>query len=155
MCSAAVAAVTLSAGGAAADDDLISALNNPAVGAACFPSGQVGSGNTFNGTQNINCSQSTSQDITNPPTTTGGGVTGQVVLEEGFTIEPHSFNGEFVACPAGKVVTGGGLELGGEGLVVLQDRPSDEGDGWIVGVGNLTDNPLTASAFAVCVDAAA
>lgn len=50
VCTTAAAAVILSAGGAAADGELVSALNNPAIGAVCFPAGQVGSGNTFNGT---------------------------------------------------------------------------------------------------------
>lgn len=154
MCTAAAATVILSAGGAAADDDLISALNNPAVGAVCYPSGQVGSGNTFNGTQNVGCAQSTDQTVTNPTPPANGGVTGQEVRRRTVTIEPQTFNGAYVQCPAGKVVTGGGFEIGNLEPVVLQNRPSDDETAWIVGVGNTTDRQITIIAYAVCVDAA-
>ncbi|MFJ3726623.1 hypothetical protein ACIPYQ_29240 [Streptomyces sp. NPDC090045] len=108
VCTAAAVAFVLSGGVAAADDDLLSALNNPAIGAACLPSGQAGVGNTVNGTQSISCSQSTSQDIANPPTPTNGGVTGQVIEVDPVTMEPNTVSAEVVQCPAGKVVTGGG-----------------------------------------------
>ncbi|MCX5377795.1 hypothetical protein [Streptomyces sp. NBC_00091] len=65
----AMAALLLGAGtGHAADDgSLLSLLDVPSVTVACFPAGQVGQGNTFTGTQNINCSQSASQTNPTPP----------------------------------------------------------------------------------------
>ncbi|WP_241695311.1 hypothetical protein [Streptomyces sp. C] len=91
----------------------MSLLNNPAVGAVCFPSGQVGSGNTFNGTQNINCSQSTSQSVTNPTPPADGGVTGreEVFASSPAPIQPGQRGGASVQCPEGKISTGGGHQL--------------------------------------------
>ncbi|MFE1559442.1 hypothetical protein ACFW6V_31195 [Streptomyces sp. NPDC058734] len=42
LCAAATPAVVLSAGTATADDDLLSALDNPAIGAACLPTASEG-----------------------------------------------------------------------------------------------------------------
>ncbi|MER5530286.1 hypothetical protein ABT075_37855 [Streptomyces sp. NPDC002677] len=64
-------AVGLSAGSARADDDsLLSFLGTPSITLVCFPSGQVGQGNSFTGTQTVNCSQSAT---TNSPA--GNGIT--------------------------------------------------------------------------------
>ncbi|MFJ3721522.1 hypothetical protein ACIPYQ_03010 [Streptomyces sp. NPDC090045] len=157
MCSAAAAAVTLSAGGAAADGELASALNNPAIGAVCFPSGQVGSGNTFNGTQNINCSQSTAQSVSNPATPADGGVTGQeVVFSDAISVAPHDFGVATATCPPGKVITGGGYQKEPQ-LKTIFNAPgssSPNGTEWVVSARNDTDEPDTFVAWAVCVDSA-
>lgn len=153
-CTTAAAAVLLSAGGAAADDDLISALNNPAVGAVCFPSGQVGSGNTFSGTQNINCAQSTDQTITNPTPPANGGVTGQeVVFSEETFLEPGQQGGATAECPAGKVVTGGGYDKDTE-LGLFYNGRYAFGSGWQVVGWNFTNRRVSLRAHAVCVDSA-
>ncbi|MDK9501387.1 hypothetical protein QEZ40_000828 [Streptomyces katrae] len=154
LCTAATAAVVLSAGTATADDDLLSALNNPAIGAACLPFGQAGVGNTVNGTQNIGCNQSTSQDITNPAPA-GGGVTGEEVTFDVHTV-PATTEATYTAqCPAGKVVTGGGyvrpasVDILASGSDIGPNRTA-----WGVVANNPTQTPENIAVYAVCVDAA-
>ncbi|MEU9714299.1 hypothetical protein [Streptomyces sp. NPDC047976] len=154
VCTTAVAVVALCAGAAVADDDLLSALNNPAIGAACLPSGQAGVGNTVNGTQNVSCSQSTSQDITNPTPAADGGVTGQVIETDPVEAFANTFSAEAVQCPVGKIATGGGFMNGDPALNVLFDAPSADGTAWVVGVNNPTNTDSEVTGFAVCVDAA-
>ncbi|MGW7455819.1 hypothetical protein [Streptomyces sp. NPDC054787] len=156
VCSTATTAVILSAGGAAADDDLISALNNPAVGAVCHPSGQMGLGNTFNGTQNVSCAQSTDQTVTTPTPPADGGVTGTEVAESEVVDVPSGGTaGATAECPAGKVATGGGFTQSG-GLIVIHNAPyGSPPTGWSVVVSNPAANPPGfLRAWAVCVDAA-
>ncbi|MFH8892949.1 hypothetical protein [Streptomyces sp. NPDC017949] len=155
VCTTAAAAVILCAGGAAADGELVSALNNPAIGAACFPSGQVGSGNTFYGTQNINCSQSTSQDITAPTPPADGGVTGEEVVRVQGTIPPQQVAAVIAECPPGKVVTGGGFSK--SRAVNVLDSTSGPGANrtlWFATGHNPTDSVEVLAVSAVCVDAA-
>ncbi|MFD9411962.1 hypothetical protein ACFWBN_33810 [Streptomyces sp. NPDC059989] len=160
VCTTAATAVILSAGGAAADGELVSALNNPAVGAACFPSGQVGSGNTFNGTQNISCSQSTDQTITNPAPAADGGVTGrEEVFAAGVTVEPGLTSGAAAMCPEGKVPTGGGFQRGpfASHWDSIESAPTESGDGtrgWQTSARNAGTVPGAFHAWAVCVDEA-
>ncbi|MEU6666661.1 hypothetical protein [Streptomyces sp. NPDC046727] len=86
------------------DDTTVSGLLNPAVTLACFPSGQVGSGNTFTGTQNVNCSQSAT--ATTPGTSTD---TGYVLLTERHHCEAGATCVATLQCPEGKQATGGGV----------------------------------------------
>jgi hypothetical protein len=113
---AAVAATTFLGGTAAhADGDGgllgLGLLNTPSITLACFPAGQVGSGNSFTGNQNINCSQSA--QATAPEGSRGGGVTGaELVFGNLVTIPPGESRELTVDCPAGKIATGGGFDGG-------------------------------------------
>jgi hypothetical protein len=60
-----------------------------------------------------------------------------------------------VNCPAGKVATGGGVTLGnpaGE-VVMAESRPTAAGAGWTVTVLNFSDQPNSATPYAVCATA--
>ncbi|MCX5378594.1 hypothetical protein [Streptomyces sp. NBC_00091] len=158
VCTAAAAAVVFSAGGAAADDDLLSALNNPAIGAACLPSGQAGVGNTVNGTQNISCNQSTSQDITNPTPPADSGATGwEAVSAASAPVAPGQFGGAGVQCPLGKIATGGGQQFRPFESTwdSTESNPTEAGNGqtgWQVRARNTSAVSGTVFARAVCVD---
>ncbi|MGW8687502.1 hypothetical protein ACWGNN_42040 [Streptomyces sp. NPDC055817] len=146
----ATAAVFVSTSGAQAQegDGLLSLLNVPSVTVACFPAGQVGQGNTFNGTQNVGCSQSASS------TPAGGGVTGQEVVDTGFvTVDRDTAQLITATCPAGKVVTGGGY--GGQDFEILQNEPTPAGNAWqVFAVNRSTTEDRNIRVRAVCVDAA-
>ncbi|MEV8534829.1 hypothetical protein [Streptomyces sp. NPDC051211] len=107
----AAAALVFGAGGAHADTEgsLLSLLGTPSITLACFPSGQVGQGNTFTGTQNVNCSQSATSTSTG--TTPSSGVPGYEVITERHNCGPNTTGECFVIleCPPGKKATGGGI----------------------------------------------
>ncbi|MER5530285.1 hypothetical protein ABT075_37850 [Streptomyces sp. NPDC002677] len=150
----AAAAVALSAGGATADDELLSALNNPAIGAACLPSGQVGVGNTVNGTQNVSCSQSASQTIPTPPA--NGGVTGAERVMGSANANANSAFFVDVPCPSGKIATGGGY-LGSINASITVTGSAPVGDpptSWRVYGINYGGFATVVDAYAVCVDSA-
>ncbi|MGR4884280.1 hypothetical protein ACIPUC_33390 [Streptomyces sp. LARHCF249] len=157
-CTVAAAAVLLGLGEAAADDDLVSALNNPAIGAVCFPSGQVGSGNTFNGTQNSTCAQSTDQTITNPTPPADNGATGWVtVTVNSGPIAPGQRGGTQAMCPVGKVATGGGQEFFPfmSTWDSIESDPTESGNGqtgWQVFARNTSGAPGSINARVVCID---
>ncbi|GLX19457.1 hypothetical protein Slala02_27720 [Streptomyces lavendulae subsp. lavendulae] len=146
-------AVGLSAGGAHADgESLLSLLDTPSITLACFPSGQVGQGNTFTGTQTVNCSQSATQ------TSTGGngggdeGFTGyEVVRAAGESVPPGDFDTTTVPCPAGKRAIGGGFDAEGTETFPIASRPTASNDAWFVAVKNTgTTNTVNWEAYAIC-----
>ncbi|MGE7390471.1 hypothetical protein ACQKM2_33830 [Streptomyces sp. NPDC004126] len=153
LCTAAAAAVVLSAGTATADDDLLSALNNPAIGAACLPSGQAGAGNTFTGTQNVNCSQSAQSTSGG----SGGGLTGYEVVSETFQCGVQGVCELAPKCPPGKKVTGGGTypTTYAPGLGILRNGTEPGGDNtvWHGAIYNGTAAPVDFTVQAICANA--
>jgi hypothetical protein len=161
--TAATAAVLLSAGGAQAQGDggLLSLLDDSPLLQVCYPMGQVGQGNSFTGTQNINCSQNA--EVTAPTNGNGGGVTGAEVAIGETRVAPGTSGTAIATCPEGKVATGGGFGwVGGPPvrytssfpLVEDFDTPPTQ---WAVNADN--ENPPGSEvsrywAYAVCVDAA-
>ncbi|MBW5485134.1 hypothetical protein [Streptomyces bambusae] len=141
-------------GRAAADDDLISALDNPAVGAVCFPSGQMGLGNTFNGTQNIGCSQS------GESTSSGGsgGFTGHEVVTRSVDCPAGQLCGVTVDCPTGKKATGGGVvtsQVNSSIHVVrsgLDPSTADDAFRWEAIVFNGGTSQVAVTAQVICAD---
>ncbi|MEU0375204.1 hypothetical protein ABZ070_34590 [Streptomyces sp. NPDC006283] len=156
--SASAAALLIGAGGAHAQGEggLLSLLGNPSIVLACFPSGQVGQGNTFSGTQNINCSQSAST-TTNPPAPNGG-ITGyEVVPGGGFTVSDGVTVGGTVACPAGKRVLSGGVNITSgfsSDLRITTSGPNPAGTNWRLGVAGV-DDPVSGEFYAICANAVA
>ncbi|MFJ9822407.1 hypothetical protein ACIRU3_45795 [Streptomyces sp. NPDC101151] len=79
--TAATALFLCSAGSSQAQGEggLLSLLGSPSIVLFCFPSGQVGHDNTFNGIQNISCSQSGPAATTAPGGGKGEGITVTVI----------------------------------------------------------------------------
>ncbi|MGW7462662.1 hypothetical protein [Streptomyces sp. NPDC054797] len=71
----------------------------PSVTVACFPTGQAGANNTFNGTQNINCSQSTQATSSGSGS---GGFTGYEVVTDSVECPVDATCSITVTCPTGK-----------------------------------------------------
>lgn len=155
------AAVGASAGSAHAqgDGELLSLLGNPSVVLACFPAGQVGNGNTVNGTQNISCSQSASATSTTPPPNGNGGITGSEVAHDSETVDAGQTATPLARCPAGKEATGGGFFADDPELWSVQGSgPAEDGEGHVVGWAgravNTGTGPQEFHVQAVCVDSA-
>ncbi|MFF1759382.1 hypothetical protein [Streptomyces sp. NPDC058266] len=133
-------------------DGLLPILNGTPITLACFPVGQVGQGNQFEGTQNINCGQSSAAPAEGG---NGGGVTGAQVVEDGGTHVPgDQFGTDEVHCPAGKVATGGGFTTTGY-FNEMQSQPSPptgQPTGWSA-AGRADSAGGTIYAWAVCADA--
>ncbi|GLX23353.1 hypothetical protein [Streptomyces lavendulae] len=153
LCTAATAAVVLSAGTATADDDLLSALNNPAIGAACLPSGQAGVGNTVTGTQNVNCSQSAQQSTSG----SGGGLTGYEVVSRTNECIAGATCGITLRCPDGKKVTGGGVYVNPQGpdthVVSSGTVPGEDNTRWDGVIQNDSAGSVDFTVQAICADA--
>ncbi|WP_225822908.1 hypothetical protein [Streptomyces naphthomycinicus] len=153
--TATMAAVVLGAGGAHAQGDggLLSLLGHPSIVLACFPAGQVGHGNTFNGTQNINCSQSATATTTNPPAENG--FTGyQVVPSTIQFVQADTKTAQDVLCPGGKRVLGGGVTaISGSrfDLNLLESGPLPDGTGWSTTVEG-TGGVVGVQFYAICAD---
>ncbi|MEU7605436.1 hypothetical protein [Streptomyces sp. NPDC041003] len=149
---AAVLAVGLNTGTAHADDDsLLSLLGTPSITLACFPSGQVGQGNDFTGTQTVNCSQSAT---TSSPT--GNGITGYEVVSGGSVSGPSFTISRDIDCPAGKkALDGGATVTSGDrlGLDVRESGPSSDGTTRHVTVANTSGNQVEVAFFAICANA--
>jgi hypothetical protein len=79
--TAATALFLCSAGSSQAQGDggLLSLLGSPSIVLVCLPSGQVGHDNTFNGIQNISCSQPGTAATTAPSGGKDGGITVTVI----------------------------------------------------------------------------
>jgi hypothetical protein len=161
--TATTAALLCGAGGAHAQGDggLHSLLGSPSIVLACFPAGQVGQGNTFNGTQNVNCNQSATTTTTNPPTGNGG-VTGYEVVTAGATASPGGADAHAtVYCPEGKVATGGGFFVGTStqwanesSWPVTADQNPEGLSGWQAEATNVGTELGGITVYAICVDAA-
>lgn len=112
--------IGLGSGSAHADDDsLLALLGLPSVTVACFPSGHVGQGNTFTGTQPVNCGQSAQATA---PEGGGGSKGRQQYSGDGVTIAPGESGFAVAACPAGKVATGGGYDTFPRGFRAEAER---------------------------------
>ncbi|MEU1407714.1 hypothetical protein ABZ471_36220 [Streptomyces sp. NPDC005728] len=79
--TAATALFLCTAGSSQAQGDggLLSLLGSPSIVLVCLPAGQVGHDNTFNGVQNISCSQSGTAPTTASSDGKGGGITVTVI----------------------------------------------------------------------------
>jgi hypothetical protein len=166
--AAATAAVLLGASSAQAqnDDGPLSLLSGSPLIQVCYPMGQVGQGNTFNGTQNINCSQNS--EVTNPGGNGGngaGGVTGVEMISSSTEIAPGAFGSVGAACPEGKIATGGGFDAFEPGDAVpggfrpIVNQPVSrvgEADpiSWHAGGYNESQGEVFLRVWVVCVDAA-
>lgn len=129
-------------------------LNTPSVTLACFPAGQVGHGNSFNGNQNINCSQSASATGTTPPTSSNG-LTGFDVEYGSATAQPGEVAFANATCPAGKTPTGGGFSGSfGDSWQVNSSQLAlgvvPNPNGWSVSAKNTGSGPQTLTAQVVC-----
>jgi hypothetical protein len=161
VCTAVAAATVIGGTAAHADGDggLLGRglLNAPSITLACFPAGQVGSGNSFTGNQNINCSQNA--QATAPTGNGGGGVTGaERVSGESVTIPPGESRFTDVSCPDGKIATGGGF-IGGDNIREARSTPvtvvgTGQPVGWSVELVNEGAVPQNGFATVVCVDSA-
>ncbi|MFD9411961.1 hypothetical protein ACFWBN_33805 [Streptomyces sp. NPDC059989] len=155
IAGSALATMLLGAGGAYAADDgsLLSVLNLPSITLVCYPAGQVGSHNTFTGTQNISCSQSAES-------TSGGsgsgGFTGYEVVS--FTAEcPVGATCDItLRCPTGKKVTGGGVYVDPQvpGVHVVQSGtvPGEDNTRWDGAIHNGHTSPVDLTVQAICAD---
>ncbi|GAA3386854.1 hypothetical protein [Streptomyces roseoviridis] len=158
--AAAAASILLSAGGALAQNDeglLSPLLGNVSLLQVCYPMGQVGHGNTFAGTQNINCNQNA--EVTAPAANGGNGtgVTGAERVSESAVVEPGQFGSAVALCPEGKVVTGGGFSAFPEGFQIQSADPlptvsTEAPIAYSVSGTNQGTQPVTLTAHAVCVN---
>ncbi|MGW4393525.1 hypothetical protein, partial [Streptomyces sp. NPDC004685] len=83
--------------------------------------------------------------------TGAGGVSGQVIVfSDDMSVDPGAATGNTVPCPAGKVVTGGGVD--NNGLTILASIPSEVPQGWHAEVYNEGSSAGFYSIWAVCVD---
>ncbi|MGW7645486.1 hypothetical protein [Streptomyces bobili] len=159
ICAVAAAGVLLGGTAAHADGDGgllgLGLLNTPSITLACFPAGQVGSGNSFTGNQNINCSQTATA-----PTNGNGGPGGEFsnyerILGPVFTVQAGSNGGYTLACPAGKKVLGGGVQwLGGDpnDFVILSSGPASSNESeWEILVRS-EGGPVTAQGGITCAN---
>ncbi|MET9611653.1 hypothetical protein [Kitasatospora indigofera] len=145
------AAVILGTGTAQAADGggLLSLLNTPSLTLACFPSGQVGQGNSFTGTQNVSCSQSASQSA---PTPNGNVVPTYTRNGDSVLLDPGELKTATASCLPGDVMTGGGYALANTDLHVLSSTGSTPNE-WVVeavNTGSGTGVPFFATV--VCQD---
>lgn len=161
VCAAVAAATFLGGTAAHADGDGgllgLGLLNTPSITLACFPAGQVGSGNSFTGNQNINCAQSA--EATAPAGNSGGGVTGaEQVSGTSVTIPPGGSTFVSAYCPAGKIATGGGFVGSGSIREGRSEATTVLGSGQPVGwnVELINEGSVAQNGFAtvVCVDSA-
>ncbi|MEW2139201.1 hypothetical protein AB0892_21860 [Streptomyces sp. NPDC005409] len=155
--SAAMAALLLGAGGAHAADDgsLLSLLDVPSVTVVCFPTGQAGSHNTFNGTQNVNCSQS-AQATSSGSGSGSGGFTGYEVVTDSLECPVGATCSITLTCPTGKKVTGGGVyvEPDAPGVHVVRSGvvPGSDNTRWDASVQNDSPVPVDLTVQAMCAD---
>ncbi|MGW7422953.1 hypothetical protein ACWGJB_23385 [Streptomyces sp. NPDC054813] len=158
LCAAVTAAMFLGGTTAYADSDGgllgLGLLNTPSITLACFPTGQVGHGNSFTGNQSINCSQSASATGATPPPS-GNGLTGFDYEVGSATAQPGEVAVATAICPAGKTPTGGGFSTasgdswqvtGSEFQPGIVPNPS----GWAVFAKNTGSGPQTLTAEVVC-----
>ncbi|MEU9083020.1 hypothetical protein [Streptomyces sp. NPDC048357] len=165
ICAAATAAVIIGTTAAHADGDGgllgLGLLETPSITLACFPSGQVGAGNTHTGNQNISCSQSSTASGTGNGSE---GVTGaQTVISDNVVFVPQNEVREAtVTCPEGKIATGGGHSTSAGVFVAQESRPLTGLEpptntlpiGWYVQGTNTSVQVADLRVWAVCVDAA-
>ncbi|MFJ8628404.1 hypothetical protein ACIRD3_36960 [Kitasatospora sp. NPDC093550] len=131
-------------------------LNTPSITLACFPSGQVGQGNSFTGTQNVGCSQSASATSTTP--SGNGGLTGRQTVSSSATGGPGELVIAGVSCPAGTVVTGGGYatdlnsswDVKSSSVVEVPVTPANGDGGWSAVARNTGTGSQTLYVYAVC-----
>ncbi|MFF7994590.1 hypothetical protein ACFZDG_33015 [Kitasatospora xanthocidica] len=131
-------------------------LNTPSITLACFPSGQVGQGNTSTGTQNVGCSQSASATGTTP--SGDNGLTGRQVVNSNATGGPGELVEASVRCPAGTVVTGGGFstapdsswDIKSSAAVEFPVTPGGGDGGWSAIARNTGTGNQTLYVYAVC-----
>jgi hypothetical protein len=149
-----VATILLSTSSAQAQDNgLLSLLDGPSITLLCLPAGQVGKGNTFTGTQNINCSQSAEQASTPPGQQ---GFTGYEVVSKSYDLQPSSLGVPVEAdCPAGKKVTGGGIRWNGSSSDIGEhdNGPTEDSTGWVAKIFNFgTNRGFVATVYAICAN---
>ena len=81
----------------------------------------------------------------------------QIVTGVAFAIAASDFDvSGSVDCPAGKVAVGGGVTLAdpGGGVALLESSPKPLGAGWNVTVGNFSEDPNSATPYAICAASA-
>lgn len=158
ICAAATAAVLLGGTAAHADGDGgllgLGLLNTPSITLACFPAGQVGQGNSFEGNQNVNCSQSASSTGTTPPANSSG-LTGFEVVSADDTAAPGEQAEAVAFCPAGKAPTGGGIDTSrNDSWKVTRDTVGvgfvGGSSGWQAQATNTGSGPQTLTVTVVC-----
>ncbi|MFE1559441.1 hypothetical protein ACFW6V_31190 [Streptomyces sp. NPDC058734] len=153
--AAAVTALLLGAGSAhaAEGDSLLSLLDLPSITVACFPTGQAGAGNTFTGTQNVNCSQSAQQSTSG----SGGGLTGYEVVSRTNECVRDATCGITLRCPDGKKVTGGGVYVNPQGpdthVVRSGTVPGEDNTRWDGVIQNDSTRPVDFTVQAICANA--
>lgn len=159
--AATTAAISLGASAAEAQDDgsLLSLPSAPSLTLACFPSGQVGQGNTFNGTQNVSCSQSATQSNPTPPANGGGtgGTASRIVRSSAVPVPANGTEFAAAYCDSGEVATGGGYDISPRDANVSTtfSGPGDvnadgRADTFGVDVHNNTAEQVSVSAYAIC-----
>ncbi|MFK0252141.1 hypothetical protein [Streptomyces sp. NPDC090445] len=163
--TASAIALVLGAGTAQAQDTpLLSVVDNllpninPSVTLACFPSGQVGQGNTFNGTQSSSCNQSataTSQGDGGGGSDGAAAISGyEVVSQTNLLVDAGSPAQTIVPCPAGKKVLGGGFFGNTGDIQIVRSFPqAPDNTAWVVFVINNGQVTGSYDAYAICADA--
>ncbi|MDT0568818.1 hypothetical protein RM704_15290 [Streptomyces sp. DSM 3412] len=133
-------------------------LNSPSVVLACFPSGQTGTNNHFNGTQNVHCSQSATQTDSGGGNG-GGGITGYEVINAGtFDLAAGESDSAAGFCPEGKRPLSGGAQVDGgvgDNLRLNYSYPHQiDPREWVVGVTNEGDSSVQGRFFVICANVA-
>ena len=164
--AAAASTVLICAGGAHAqnrDGSLLGILDTPSIVLGCFPTGQVGQGNSFQGTQNVSCSPSATAPAGNGGSGAGGVTGAEIVQGPSIQLEPGQRGDVSADCPDGKIATGGGYyafaPTGTNAFRADFSQPlslagSNEPVTWFVDGVNEGTGTLTVHAYAVCVDSA-
>ncbi|MEU9298526.1 hypothetical protein [Streptomyces sp. NPDC048266] len=151
--AAAVTAILIGSGSVQADDGgLLSLLGTTSLLQVCYPSGQVGQGNTFTGSQIISCDQNSTQTSTTPPPAPPAAI-GVTAVQGLSALVPAGGSATSTAiCPAGEQPVSGGWQ-GTTGIVVDSSRrvaTNAAADSWQVIAFNPTGSEGSIRAIAYC-----
>lgn len=152
--AAVVTAVVISSGSVQAQDDggLLSLLGTTSLLQVCYPAGQVGSGNTFTGTQFISCDQNSTQTSTTPPPAPPTGVQTTAVLGPSVPVPAGGSATSTAVCPVGEQPVSGGWQ-GTTGVIVDSSRrvaTNTAADSWQVIAFNPSGSEGAVRAIAYC-----
>ncbi|MER7769515.1 hypothetical protein [Kitasatospora sp. NPDC096140] len=164
MCAAVAAAALLGAPAAHAQGDGgllgLGLLNTPALTVACIPGGLVSQGSPSTGNQNTGCSQSAS-GAEATPSSSAGGLPARQTVSSSVAAQPGELATASARCPAGTVVTGGGLATDAGSSWDIKSSAAtgtadpSTGGAWSASAKNTGTAPQMLTVHAVCAGRAA